>query len=114
MILLINQKESATLSLNLSIMRKSYRNLFKSRFKARRDDLYKSYDYILDSVKKALESQNEVDELHLNKTDLELLCEILRSYTIKLDGIGLKDEMDVEMLQIMKDLHLRCKELLVA
>lgn|GEM_PF-2550554 len=114
MILLINQKESATLSLNLSIMRKSYRNLFKSRFKARRDDLYKSYDYILDSVKKALESQNEANELHLNKFDLDLLCEILRSYTIKLDEIGLKDEMDVEMLQIMKDLHLRCKELLAA
>lgn len=114
MILLINQKESATLSLNLSIMRKSYRNLFKSRFKARRDDLCKSYDYILDAVKKALESQNEANELHLNKFDLDLLCEILRSYTIKLDEIGLKDEMDVEMLQIMKDLHLRCKELLAA
>ncbi|MFJ8462254.1 hypothetical protein ACIQ57_24590 [Lysinibacillus xylanilyticus] len=114
MILLINQKESATLTLNLSIMRKSYRNVFKGRYKARRDEFYKSYDYILDSVKKALESQNEVNELHFNKLDLDLLCEILRSYTIKLDEIGLKDEMDVEMLQIMKDLHLRCKELMVA
>lgn len=114
MILLINQKESATLTLNLSIMRKSYRNLFKTRYKARRNDLYKSYDYILDSVKKALESQNEANEVHFNKTDLELLSEILRSYTVKLDEIGLKDETDVEMLQIMKDLHLRCQELLVA
>jgi len=52
--------------------------------------------------------------VHVNKTDLELLSEILRSYTVKLDDIGLKDETDVEMLQIMKDLHLRCKELLVA
>lgn len=113
MILVINEKESAALTLHLSIMRKPYRNLIKSRYKARRNDLNKSYDYILSTVKNALESQNEANEVHLNIIDLEVLCEFLNSYTSKLAKFDLKD-MDLEQLEIMKGLHLRCQELMAA
>lgn len=114
MILVINRKESATLTLNLLRMRKSYRNLIKAQYKARKEELYKSYDYISESVKNALESQSEVNEVHFNRMDLEMLSEVLRSYTDKLDALDLKNEEDVEQIQIMKDLYLRCEGLLTA
>lgn len=114
MILVINHLESATLTLNLSRMRKSYRNLVKARYKARRDELYTSYDYVLDNVKNALESQLEVNELHLNKVDLEVLESFLKGYIGELDELKLKHEEDIQQIKIMKELHLRCERLLTA
>lgn len=114
MILVINHLESATLTLNLSRMRKSYRNLIKARYKARRDELYASYDYILENVKDALESQLETNEVHLNKRDLEVLESFLKSYIGKLDELNLKHVEDIQQIEIMKDLHLRCERLLTA
>lgn len=113
MILFINQKESATLTLHMSMMRKPYRNLIKACYKTRRNDLNKSYDYILATVKNALESQNEGNEVHLNIVDLEVLCEFLNSYTSKLAKFNLKG-MDLEQLEIMEGLYLRCQELIAA
>lgn len=113
MILVVDEKESATLTLHMSMMRKPFRNLFKARYKARREVLSKSYDYILGSARKALESENEVDEMHLNIIDLEVLCEFLNSYTSKLAKFELKG-MDLEQLGVMKELHLRCRELMTA
>lgn len=114
MILVINHKESATLTLHMAIMRKSYRNIVKARYKARRDVLYNAFDCVYQSAKESLESQNEVNEVHLNIVDLEMLCEFLKSYTDKLDVLDLKNETDIEQLQIMKDLYLRCEGLMAA
>lgn len=116
MILVINQKESAALTLHMSVMRKSYRNLFKSRYKARRVELEKIYDYLLGLSKEALESKLELFELHLNIRDLEMLCEVLRSYTDKFKkevGHALKSE-DLEQINILDQLHARCKGLIAA
>jgi len=113
MILVISEKESAALTLHMSIMRKSFRNLIKARYKARRDDLNKSYDYLLQIIKDALESKNKTNEIHLNILDLEVLCEFLNSYTSKLAKFDLKD-MDLEQLEVMEGLHLRCRELMAA
>ena len=114
MILVINHLESATLTLNLSRMRKSYRNLIKARYKARREELYASYDYILENVKNALESKLETNEVHLNIIDLEVLLSFLKSYTDKLEEMKLKHADDIEQIEIMKELHLRCERLMVA
>lgn len=111
MILVINQKESATLVLNLGIMRKSYKKLFKRDYKARREVLIQSYDYILEMAKEALESENEANEVHLDELDVEVLCAVLSSYIDKLGEIDLNEEM-IEQLQIIKELELRCKELM--
>lgn len=114
MILSINHIESATLTLNLLRMRKSYRNLIKSRFKSRREELYASYDYILENVKNALESQLDTNEVHLNKSDLEVLSSFLKSYIDKLDELNLKHAEDIQQIEIMKDLYLRCEGLMAA
>jgi len=113
-ILVINHLESATLTLNLSRMRKSYRNLIKARYKARRDELYASYDYVLEIVKEALESQIDTNEVHLNKLDLEVLESFLKSYIGKLDEMKLKHADDIQQIEIMKELHLRCERLLAS
>lgn len=113
MILVINEKESATLTLHMSMMRKPFRNLIKARYKARRDDLNKSYDYILQSARNALENEKEANEMHFNIIDLEVLCEFLNSYTGKLTNFELKG-MDLEQHEIMKELYLRCQELIAA
>lgn len=116
MILAVNPKESAALTLHMSVMRKSYRNLFKSRYKARREELEQTYDYLLKMSKEALESQLELFELHLNVRDLEMLCEVLRSYTDKFKkevGHVLKSE-DLEQINILDQLHARCKGVLAA
>jgi len=113
MILVINHKESAALTLHMAIMRKSYRNLIKARYKAQRDVLYVAYDYVWQKAKEALESQNKVNEVHLNVLDLEMICEFLKSYASKLEKMDLKD-MDLEQLEILKELHIRCEELKAA
>ena len=110
MILVINEKESAVLALHLAIMRKSYKKLIKRDYKARRDVLMQSYDYLLEMVKEAVESENEVNEVHLDELDREVLCAVLSSYVDKLGELELDEEM-MDQLQTMKELELRCKEL---
>lgn len=110
MILVINQKESAVLALHLAIMRKSYKKLIKRDYKARRDVLMQSYDYLLEMVKEALENENEANEVHMDEVDQEVLCAFLSSYVDKLGELELDEEM-VDQLQTMKELELRCKEL---
>ena len=111
MILVINQKESAVLTLHLAIMRKNYKKLIKRDYKARRDVLMQSYDYILEMAKEAVESENEANELHLDDIDREVLCAFLSSYVDKLGELELDEEM-IDQLQTMKELELRCKELM--
>lgn len=111
MILIINQKESATLNLHMAIMRKKYRQLFKRDYKARRDELNQSYDYILDMSKDAIESQNKANEVHMDTIDLEVLCAFLYSYVCKLSNVKLTDDW-LEHVEIMQDLHLRCQTLM--
>ena len=114
MIMVINQKESAALTLHMSIMRKSYRKLIKTRYKAHRERLYLSYDYLLGIAKDALINKNEVNEVYLNITDLEVLYEFLKSYTSKLEQLDNKNTDLLEQLQILKDIHTRCEELKAA
>lgn len=124
MILVINQKESAALTLHLAIMRKNFRKLIKRDYKARRDVLNDSYDYLLESAREALECQNEeiemymyekelevLYEVYVNEIDLEVLCAFLSSYVDKLGELKLDEEMS-DQLRTMKELQLRCEELM--
>lgn len=114
MILVINHLESATLTLNLSRMRKSYRNMIKARYKDRREVLCNAFDYVHQCVKEALESKLDTNEVHLNKIDLEVLEAFLKSYIGKLDELNLKHADDIQQIEIMKELHLRCERLMAA
>lgn len=118
MILNINNLESATLTLHMSIMRKSFRNLIKVKYKAEKKDFLNSYDYIHNESKKALElTQQDINnyEMHLNINDLEILREFLKSYTDKLSK-EFKDQMqeeDKKQLETLTQLYEKCKSMIV-
>ncbi|MEK4427606.1 hypothetical protein [Solibacillus sp. FSL K6-1523] len=83
MIIFIGEKEAAALTLHMSVMRKSFRNLIKSKYTNDRAAFLQSYDYIMGESKKALEGQYTAYALNMNIKDLELLHEFLRSYIAK-------------------------------
>lgn len=116
MILEINLKESAALTLHMAIMRKSFRNLVKAKYKAHKSDYLASYDYIHTEVKKALEANLDGFKIHLNIRDLEILNEFLRAYTAKVEK-ELKEqlqEVDKEQIQALKNIKAKCSDLIHA
>lgn len=116
MIVKINQKESAALTLHMAIMRKPFRNLMKTKYKAYKSDYLASYDYILNEAKNALEANLDSYDLNLNIRDLEILNEFLRAYTAKVEK-ELKEqlqEVDKEQIQALKNIKAKCSDLIHA
>lgn len=83
MIIFINEKEAAALTLHMSVMRKSFRNLLKRQFKAEQKEFQYSYDYIHDEARKALEGEYNAYALNMNIKDLEILKAFLDAYIVK-------------------------------
>lgn len=83
MIIFIEEKEAAALTLHMSVMRKSFRNLIKKQHASERESFMTSYDYLLDESKKALEGQYMAYELNMNIKDLEILHAFLKAYIAK-------------------------------
>lgn len=83
MIIFIEEKEAAALTLHMSVMRKSFRNIIKKQHTSERASFMTSYDYLLDESKKALEGQYTAYELHMNIKDLEILHAFLKAYIAK-------------------------------
>lgn len=111
MILPVNIRECAALTLHMSIMRQSFKNIAKSRYKTQKKDLLQSYDYVLQICRDALEQNLTHTQIHLNISDVEVLYEFLRSYTTKLEplmGDLQASENDKEQIVILKRL---CDEL---
>lgn len=104
MILKVSNFDCAALALHMSIMRKSFKNIAKSRYKQEQKDLLQSYDYVLQICRDALEQQLDYTDLHLNLQDVNVLHEFLLSYTTKLaplmDDLQAKD-IDKEQLQAL-------------
>lgn len=116
MIVKINQKESAALTLHMAIMRKPFRNLMKTKYKAYKINYLASYDYILNEAKNALEANLDSYDLNLNIRDLEILNEFLRAYTAKVEK-ELKEqlqEVDKEQIQALKNIKAKCSDLIHA
>lgn len=116
MIVKINQKESAALTLHMAIMRKPFRNLMKTKYKAYKSNYLASYDYILNEAKNALEANLDSYDLNLNIRDLEILNEFLRAYTAKVEK-ELKEqlqEVDKEQIQALKNIKAKCSDLIHA
>lgn len=119
MIVNINEKESAALTLHMAIMRKAFRNLIKAKYKTNKKDFLNSYDYVHNEAKKALElMQQDITsyDLNLNVTDLEILAEFLKSYTNKLEK-EFKDhiqETDKEQIETLNLLYKKCGETLAS
>lgn len=121
MILLVDNVECATLTLHMSIMRKSYRNLIKVRYKARKGDFLNAYDYVLKECKEVFEREVERYELHLNILDAEILKAFLSSYLAKVDAefskANIKDKINVldqEQLKILSVLQVKLETMLAA
>lgn len=116
MIVKINQKESAALTLHMAIMRKPFRNLMKTKYKAYKSDYLASYDYILNEAKNALEANLDSYDLNLNIRDLEILNEFLRAYTAKVEKESKEQlqEVDKEQIQALKNIKAKCSDLIHA
>lgn len=113
MILILAQKEIASTVLHMSIMRKSYRNVVKKRYKLDRGLFMDSYDFILDSGKKALEDELDTLKLDLNIFDVKNLKEFIKSYTEQLKKEKIKFEgLDEETLIELINVQQKCEELL--
>lgn len=103
MIVFINEKEAAALTLYTKMMRPSFRKLLKAKYKANKDDYLQSYDYIAAEVEKALEGQYTAYAVNMNIRDLEILHEFLRSLIDKLqpeaEQVARKDKNKAAELQ---------------
>lgn len=116
MIVKINQKESAALTLHMAIMRKPFRNLMKTKYKAYKSDYLASYDYILNEAKNALEANLDSYDLNLNIKDLEILKEFIRAYTEQLNK-EFKDKLqdvDKEQMQALDAVRKKCDDLMLS
>lgn len=107
MIVFINEKEAAALTLHMSIMRKSFRKLLKARYSSNKATYMQSYDYLLDEVKKALEGQYSAYALNMNIQDLEILHEFLRAYIDKVEKEMSKhlQDTDREQLYVLRNVQ---------
>lgn len=103
MIVFINDREAAVLTLYTSMMRQSFRKLLKAKYKANKGEYMQSYDYISQEAKKALEGEYTSYALNLNIRDLEILHEFLRAFIGKLqkeaDLVAKKDKNKAAELQ---------------
>lgn len=107
--------DSAALTLHMSIMRKSFRNIIKSKYKDLKKEYLASYDYIHEEVKQALLNNSNSYDLNLNIRDLEILNEFLRAYTNKVmnEFNEQLQDTDREQIEALNDVHRRCNELLM-
>lgn len=119
MILVINKKEGAALTMHMAVMRKSFRNLLKSKYKDKQREYLIAYDYVQNEAQAILELDLESHSMHLNIIDLTVLEAFLKAYSDKLEQ-ELKSKMNneqisaIEDLSILKDLQQRCEEVMAA
>ena len=120
MILSLNNQESAALTLHMSIMRKSFRNLLKKAYKEKKTEYLKAFDYVHEESKKGLNSTGNLGfdfyTMNLNIIDLEVLTEFLRAYTNKVNdemGEHLQEE-DKEQLNVLMKLWKKCNKIIEA
>lgn len=116
MILTIEKKEAAAMSLHMSIMRKSIRNMLKKRYPAQKKEWLSSFDYLAISTREFLEIGNESGHLDLNIRDAEMLHEFIRAYQEQIEADKqlqkqLKDA-DKEQMELLTAVQIRCKELI--
>lgn len=113
MILSVNKKEAAAMSLHMAIMRKSVLKMLKKRHAADKKSWLASFDYVKKQAGENLE--NEHGYLHLNIKDVEILHEFIRAY---LERIAKDKEMqkqfekEKEQLQLLTGIKERCEELI--
>ena len=120
MILLTSKEETAILVLHLSVMRSEYRNLLKKKYKNKKDDYLKAYDYVRKECERQLEQDLEYKEQHLNIVDLNVLHAFLVAYIDKLSKVledaekvaGMELKEDKKQVLILTDIKQRCSELL--
>lgn len=118
MILLLDFDDVRALSVNLIVMRKQYKKLFKRSYSDRREVLMQSYDYVLETVGEWLREENRplethVDkkyELYLDKEDAELLIEVLRSYTMRLEEMEKETKRKIDGTEHLKELCERASD----
>ncbi|MFP7202623.1 hypothetical protein SFC08_16760 [Lysinibacillus halotolerans] len=117
MILTLDNKECATLTLHMSIMRKSMRNLLKKKYPGEKNEFLESYDYIHEKAKKGLEASEHFNVTHFtdhyNIRDLKVLTEFLRAYIEQINNLGveIKGE-DKEHVEVMADLLKKCSKVI--
>ncbi|WP_332651612.1 hypothetical protein [Lysinibacillus sp. 54212] len=116
MILAIQKQEAAAMSLHMSIMRKSIRNMLKKRYSMQKKEWLSSFDYLVTSVRDFLEIGQEFGQLNLNIRDVEMLQEFIRAYQQQIElNKQLQKQLtaaDKEQLELLTAVQIRCKELM--
>lgn len=117
LILTLETKECATLTLHMSIMRKSMRNLLKKKYPGEKKEFLESYDYVHEKAKKGLEASEIFNVTHFtdhyNIRDLKVLTEFLRAYIDQLNGLKVEfEEVDKEQLEVMANLLKKCNKVI--
>ena len=115
MILTLNVKEAAALTLHMSIMRKSVRNLLKKKYPKEKKELLESYDYVHEEAKKGLAASdnNRITHytLHANIRDLTVLKEFLKAYTQKIGELSTELQCeDKAQIEVLEKLNRKCEE----
>lgn len=116
MILTLNIKECAALTIHMSIMRKSIRNILKKKYPKEKGELLESFDYIHQEAQKGLEaSARSVTHYTINANirDIKLLTEFLNVYTNKLNELDMKlPEEDKEQIEVLNKLFKKCTKMI--
>lgn len=118
MIIQLEKKEIAALTLHMSIMRKNVRKGFKSNYGRDSKDYIASYDEVKNTIAKELENMGENEDscyFHFNIREIDMLFSFLDFYVnevdlvINLEKLSQEDKEQMKYLSSIKDKVIECK-----
>lgn len=116
MIVVIDKREAAALTFHMNIMRPSFRNILKKKYRNELKEYIASYDYIKSEATNATELEKVSHELHMNIKDLEILQAFLQAYLYKAQQVNDEAKSDdfQEHLNALTSVKLKSDECLSA
>lgn len=113
MIVVIDKKEAAALTVHMSVMRPSFRNIVKKNYRGKLREYINSYDYVRNEASMAVEYEVDTYTLNLNIVDLEVLQAFLRAYIDKSKKINEEAKSDdfQDQLNVLQEILKKCEEL---
>lgn len=112
MILQLDKKEMASLTLHMSLMRKSVRKGFKSNYGSEAKGILESYDEVKSTVAQELEKDVEQTILHFNIKEIDMLHSFLIFYIKELHKFEVEklNEVDLEQIQSLESIKEKVEE----
>lgn len=116
MIVVIDKKEAAAMTFHMNIMRSSFRNILKKKYRNEMKEYMASYDYIKTEATSATELEKDSHELHMNIKDLEILQAFLQAYLTKAQKVNDEAKLNdfQEQLNALSSVKSKADECLIA